>query len=202
MSYASMCADLVGLQDRLGIDRCPVIGHSMGGKVAMWLALTRPERVSSLVVVDVAPVHYHHDFSLIIAAMRRLDPGAVKRRADADAALEADLPEVGLRQFILQNLLFDGEGYRWRVNLDALESGMADITGFPRTRQGQHYGGPALFVHGAESDYVDATGRREVLRLFPNAELVSIGGAGHWLHVEQPDRFLEVLERFLRRYSY
>lgn len=195
MSYAAMAGDVRDVIAPLG--RCAVIGHSMGGKVAMVLALLYPGLVERLVVVDIAPVAYgprrHADY---IAAMQAADLG-VARRAQVGAQLRDGIPEDELRAFLLQNLVRDEHGMRWRLNLDVLADHMGEIMGWPADLAGARYDGPTLFVTGAESDYVRPEHHDTMHALFPQARIVTIAGAAHWLHAQQPQRFVDEVEKFL-----
>lgn len=175
-----------------------VVGHSMGGKAAMVLALTRPDLVEGLVVVDIAPVGYTHTFAPYIKAMRGVSLVSATRRADVEARLAADIPDPRVRAFLMQNL--DGEPgcYRWKPNLAVLGASMADILDFPRFPPGTRYGGRALFLAGARSDYVRAEHKPEIERLFPNARIETVEGADHWLHADRPDAFVAAVKAFLR----
>lgn len=197
MSYGAMAADVGATLDGLGIARCSLIGHSMGGKVAMATALVHTAQVERLVVVDIAPVAYGAAQLGYVRAMRTLDLGMVGRRADADAALAAAVPNAAERAFLLQNLVFDAAGARWQLNLPAIETAMADLAGFPDFAPAAAYRGPALFVAGGRSDYVLPPQEPAIRRFFPNARIARIADAGHWLHAEQPDAFLALVEPFL-----
>lgn len=192
--YLSMADDLAETIENIG-PPAAVLGHSMGGKAAMALALTRPELVERLIVADIAPVAYSHTQQDVIDAMRSVDLAMVSRRSDAEPALEEAIPEPALRAFLLQNLAFEDGRARWRINLDALEGNMAAMISFPDFST--TYEGPTLFVHGAASDYVAEDRHREIRRLFPAAEFVAIPGAGHWLHAEKPKEFLDATRAFL-----
>ncbi len=196
MGYPEMAADLRAFIERQGLEDAVWIGHSMGGKAAMWLALAWPERAAGLVVVDIAPVSYDHGFENILAAMAAVDLERLGSRSDADRQLAVRLPDAGLRQYLLQNLV-QGQGrWRWRVDLDLLREAMAAITGFEPPAGGT-YPGPALFVYGSDSSYVTPAHQRRITELFPLARLRMIPGAGHWLYAEQPERFVAALEGFL-----
>ena len=169
----------------------------MGGKVAMHLALKTPHRVSALAVVDMAPARYTHDFDNVLAAFRRVDLTTVSSRADADAQMRAAIPGSAVRAFLLQNLERRDGRWGWRVNLAALAAAQAAITGFPDYPPGTQYAGPALFIHGELSDYVKPSHQVAIRRLFPQAALQGIEGAGHWVYADQAAAFLEALEGFL-----
>lgn len=187
--YPDMAADLAASLAQPG----DVLGHSMGGKAAMLLALNHPDRVKRLVVADIAPVAYGHSQLPMIDAMRRVDLNQVESRRDADEQLAAYVPEPALRAFLLQSL--DVRERRWRLNLEALAQEMPKIMGFPEV-EGQ-FDGPTLFISGGDSDYVARDHRSRVKELFPNAHFAKIPGAGHWLHAEQPRAFEAAVRTFL-----
>lgn len=197
MSYPLMAADLVAYMDERNMDASTLLGHSMGGKVAMRVALDQPDRVSDLVVVDIAPVAAGDDHLPYIRAMRSLDLHRVDRRESASQMLSDAIPDPGLRQFLLQNLDRDNGGFRWRLNLEALSENMDALHDFPLSPGSALYPGPALFVRGANSHYVPQDRHGEIRRLFPAAEIKTVAGAGHWLHAEQPEAFLEAVKPFL-----
>ncbi len=186
LSYEAMAEDLIGLLDQLGIARAALVGHSLGGKVAMWLALNRPERVAALAVVDIAPVTYPARFGREIAALQKLDLRTLASRRDADARLVAAIPGAMMRGFLLQNLRKTEAGWSWRINLAALPGAMAGLGTFP-IAQGRQFPGPTAFIHGGNSDYVTAAHLPLIRALFPRAELITIPGAGHWVHADQPE---------------
>jgi esterase len=189
--YPELAADLAEVIEARGAPM-DVLGHSMGGKAAMVLALTRPELVRRLVVADIAPVAYGHSQIQNIEAMRRVDPARVASRAEAAAALGP--LEPGLAEFFLQSL--DLKDRRWRLNLDALEANMPAILGFPPIEG--RFDGPVLFLTGADSGYVTPEARPRIRELFPKARFARIPGAGHWLHAEKPREFEAAVDTFLK----
>jgi esterase len=197
MDYVEMAEDVRATLHASGHRRCALIGHSMGGKVAMMAALGHGEDVERLVVVDIAPVTYHPRHLAYVRAMRALDLGAIKRRAEADARLAPAVGDAAERGFLLQNLVFDGGAARWRLNLAAIERALPDLAGFPALAPAASYRGPALFVAGVRSDYLRSEHEPKIRRLFPDARIARIADAGHWLHAEQPQAFLDIVEPFL-----
>lgn len=196
MSYADMAGDVLDYLDRQGIERCSLLGHSMGGKTAMQLALTAPLRMERLIVADIAPVSYppHHDE--ILAGLAAVNPSALQSRGEADQILADYVPELPVRQFLLKNLVRrEGDGFAWRMNLPVIRRCYHQIT------LGQHgdapFTGPVLFIKGGNSNYIQARHREQVARLFPHAEVRIIPGTGHWLHAEKPEVFAALCERFL-----
>ncbi|KPP92511.1 MAG: putative hydrolases or acyltransferases (alpha/beta hydrolase superfamily) [Rhodobacteraceae bacterium HLUCCA08] len=185
-SYDDLAQDLAALLDR----PTDVVGHSMGGKAAMVLAVTYPDLVNRLIVADIAPVAYAHSQSHNIAAMRAVDLSGVARRSEAGDLLQV---EEALKPFLLQSL--DADGKRWKLNLDVLDRDMDKIVGFPEL-DGQ-FDGPALFLSGADSDYLQPAHRDRIKALFPAAKFAKIPGAGHWLHAEKPREFEAALRAFL-----
>ncbi|MFN3845226.1 MAG: alpha/beta fold hydrolase [Paracoccaceae bacterium] len=194
-SYPDMAADLAEVIGTLG-GKADVMGHSMGGKAAMHLALTQGDLVRKLVVADIAPVAYGHDQSRHVHAMRALDLTGITTRGEADRRLAALVDDPSLRAFFLQSLDLKAQGHpRWRLNLDVLEAEMPKIVGWPDTHG--HFDGPVLFLTGADSHYVKLEYRPTIRALFPAARFAKIPGTGHWLHAEKPREFEETVRAFL-----
>ena len=192
--YEAMAGDLADTIAAHG-GRADVLGHSMGGKAAMVLALTAPERVGRLVVADIAPTAYAHTQLDYVRALQAVDLAAVARRSDADAQLATRVPEPGLRAFFLQSLAIGARGAAWKLNLPALAEQMPRIMGFPDI--GGSFEGPALFLTGGASDYVRPEHWPRIRALFPAAVPRVIDGAGHWLHAEAPEVFADAVAEFL-----
>jgi len=195
MSYPAMAADLGKLIDDLDSGPVVVVGHSMGGKAAMTLALTHPERVLGLMVIDIAPVTYEHSYMPYIDAMRSVPLGELQRRSEAEPYMTEAIPDPGVRAFLLQNLGQDETGLKWQVNLDAIARGLPDILEFPHGA-GHPYEGPALFVRGANSDFVQDSHTPQIDNLFPAAEHADVAGAGHWVHAEKPEDTIRHISDF------
>ena len=183
-SYPDMAGDLAEVIEAHG-GRADVLGHSMGGKAAMVLALTRPELVNRLIVADIAPVAYSHSQIQYIEAMRAVDLDRVEKRSDASDQLARSVSDPALRAFFTQSL--DLREKRWKLNLDVLAAEMPKILSFPEIEG--VFEGPTLFLSGAESDYVLPEYRERIRTLFPAARFAKIPGAGHWLHAEKPREF-------------
>lgn len=190
--YPSMAEDLAEVITHHG-GQADVIGHSMGGKTAMMLALNHGDMVRRLVVADIAPVPYSHTQLPFIAAMRAVDLSRIERRSDAEEMLAEQGVDKALQSFFTQSL--DLPSKRWRLNLDALAANMPAIMSFPE-RSG-HWSGPTLFLAGAESDYVRPEHRDRIRTLFPAARFAKIPGAGHWLHADKPREFEAAVRMFL-----
>lgn len=193
MDYPALANDLGIFLDARALDSVMLLGHSMGGKVAMWFALQHSERVRRLIVVDIAPVAYRHSFQGILQVLQTLPLAQINNRKQAEALLADAIPEQAFRQFLLQNLVLQDGRYHWRVDLEILCRTAPNIVGFPDVSKLPPFTGASLFIAGAESDYVDEAA---VKPLFPQSRLVSIAGAGHWLHVEQPAAFIRQVEMF------
>jgi len=197
MGYRDMVDDLLAFMDGHGLHRGAVLGHSLGGKVAMRLALEHPRRVERLIVVDIAPAAYRHDYGDILEAMERLDLASIARRSDAEELLQPAIPDTAVRLFLLQNLVMGPEGYRWRINLAALRRHMSEIVGFPTAMPDGPYRGETLFLDGERSDYVLPVHHAPIRHYFPRARITTVANAGHWVHAEQPNALLETVEGFL-----
>jgi len=190
-TYDDLASDLAEIANQTGAPM-DVVGHSMGGKAAMVLALLHPNLVNRLVVADIAPVAYGHSQIQFIEAMKAVDLPQVTRRSDAESQLGALGVDKSLQSFFTQSL--DVPEKRWRLNLDVLANQMGHIMSFPDITG--TYGGPTLFLSGGASDYVTAHHRPGIKALFPNAHFAKIPGAGHWLHAEKPREFEASLAAF------
>lgn len=198
MDYVAMAEDVASLIEERGGGRAAVLGHSMGGKVAMVLALTRPALVERLVVVDIAPVAYRATLGAYASALRALPLRPGMRRAEADAALAATVENPAERAFLLQNLVFDAVGApRWKPNLAAIEANMPLIASFPEMPRHARHDGAVLVLRGERSAYVRPDHHEPTLALFPRAVFVTVPGAGHWVQAEAPEAFLRAVEPFL-----
>ncbi|HWB47746.1 MAG TPA: alpha/beta fold hydrolase [Stellaceae bacterium] len=204
MDYRAMADDIRLAMQQRGYRRYALLGHSMGGKAAMVAALTAPQAIEKLVVVDIAPVVYPiMPYAAYVAAMRALDLSTITRRREADAKLAEVVKDAAERAFLLQNLVLGrdvggGDGPpRWRINLPAIEAALGTLAGFPALPGDARYDGPALFVAGGRSRSLPAAHEPAVNALFGNAAFVRIAEAGHWVHADAPDAFVSAVEPFL-----
>jgi pimeloyl-ACP methyl ester carboxylesterase len=195
MRYPTLAADVVETLQSLGVSEAAVVGHSMGGKAAMAMALLSPRCVGRLLVADIAPVAYQHGNTAYTSAMQAVPLAAGLTRRQADVALAEAVPDQVLRPFLLQNLRL-GAQPGWRIGLDEITAAIPELEGW--TDLSGTYQGPALFVTGANSDYVLSEHRPLIRTLFPAARFVAIKNAGHWIHADNPAGFLSVAEAFLR----
>ena len=209
-NYDAMRDDLIEFMDRKGLPKATLIGHSMGGKTVMHLAVSDPDRVESLVVLDMSPFtcepgRHSAQYSLhskIIAGMLKVDFNRVDKREDVEDQLADNIPSSRIRSFLMKNVVRDPDGnYRWRLNIQVIADEMDSIfAGLEPTGNvsGQGISGyPVLFVRGGDSDYISDDCILEIKQIFRAAEFATIPGAGHWLHVEQPDLLVKTLRYFL-----
>jgi esterase len=196
MNYELMARDLLELLDSLHLEKAGLVGHSMGGKTAMQFALVHPERVSKLVVADIAPKAYPPWHAEILKALLSLNLSGFQRRQQIDQALADSIPENRIRQFLLKGITRDDDGgFRWRLNLKAIASNYVHLNAALAPKHPSNV--PALFLSGGESDYVQPPDHEVIKRLFPRASFHAITGAGHWVHADNPPAFLSALLEFL-----
>lgn len=195
--YPALAADVARLIETTAGGRAAVLGHSMGGKAAMMLSLTRPELVARLVVVDIAPVASTGTPVDYVRAMRRLPLERFTRRSEVADALADAVPDRGVRNFLSLNAAVGDAGLSWTLNLEILERDFEAILGFPAIPPGRSFPGPTLFLAGERSGYLKPEHRPEIERLFPAATVETIAGAGHWVHADAPEAFVAAVNRFL-----
>jgi pimeloyl-ACP methyl ester carboxylesterase len=196
MDYPMMAADLRSFLDERGISRAHLLGHSMGGKTVMEFAVTHPERVDRLVVVDIAPRGYPPGHDGIFDALCAVKPAAYPTRAEVEAALAPLVPSPAVRAFLLKNLIRDAEGrLGWKMNLPVLRREYDAIRGPVAAHS--LCDRPALFIAGGRSRYILPEDREEIRRIFPHAAVFTVRSAGHWVHAEAPEDVEMVVRRFL-----
>lgn len=195
-SYEAMAEDVLEYMRDRGFESAIIMGHSMGGKVAMHLATMEPSAVEKLCVVDIAPKSYPVHHQEIIDAMRTLDFSILKSRKEADDKLAESMPNFAMRQFLLKSLYWESEGVLgWRFNLDAIEANI-EMVGLPLNERA-YYSGPTTFIRGALSNYVKDTDFDLILNHFPTTKFITIPNAGHWVHSEQPQLMFDAICEFL-----
>ncbi|SPJ34722.1 alpha/beta fold hydrolase [Kushneria phyllosphaerae] len=196
MRYEDMAADVLSVMDQLDIQQCDLLGHSMGGKVAMTMARCHPQRVARLIVADIAPIAYEHGHDDIFRAHRLVEDALPESRKEADEAMAEAIDNRTTRQFLATNLMRDDQGILgWRVGLDFIEEGYGDIVAPPGGEA--PYTGPALVLRGEHSDYVTDDALPVIADIMPASKVDTIKGAGHWLHAEQPEAFIRAIDAFL-----
>jgi len=196
MDYAAQASDVAETMAALGIGRAIVLGHSMGGKAAMMLALARPDMVERLIIADIAPRPYPPALRGVVAALQAVPLHLGLTRQEADQALKGAVPEAPIRSFLLQNLRFETSPPSWRIGLSEITDAMPEIEAFAPP-QSARFNGPALAMAGALSPYIRAEDHAGFRALFPNIGFASIARAGHWLHAENPEGFMAALRDFL-----
>ncbi len=195
LDLRAMGADVEETIRSLGLGRAVVMGHSLGGKVAMALALDHPEATSGILVADIAPVAYRHGHGALVQALRGLDLAPGLTRAGADTALAASVADPSVRALLLQNLR-TGARPAWTIGLDEIAGSLDQAEGWPAWPDAR-FEGPSWFVRGERSDYVLADHWERIRALFPRAVLRTVPDAGHWLHVDQPDAFAAIAREFI-----
>jgi esterase len=196
MNYLVLADDLLAFMAAHQIPKAHVLGHSMGGKVAMTFALLYPGKVDHLVVADIGPVPYDGDHLPLFEAMLAMPLDQLKDRQEAEDFLENRIYSAAVRQFLLKNLARNADGFAWRPNLKVLHKHYRQLMDFDAF--GKVNGGPVSFLRGAKSDYINPADFSFYQSIFPFAVLYNIPDAGHWLHAEQPGLFLEIVRTVLR----
>ena len=195
-NYDLLAMDLKNYLDYHELESTNLLGHSMGGKTTMQFACSYPSMVTKLIVADIAPKYYPPHHSGIIDALNKIDLNRISSRGEADEQLKKYMPDFGTRQFLLKNLYWnEDKKLRFRFNLDVLSEKMQEIG--ENINNTDSYDGPTLFLKGDRSEYVVENDMTEIKKHFPNAEMGTISNAGHWLHAENPEQFLEKSLKFL-----
>lgn len=198
MSYSLMADDIKELMDKENLEECILLGHSMGGKVAMQFASMYPEKLDALIVADIAPKRYKPGHLEIIAALKSLDFSKIKSRTEAQKQLSEKIDSAGVRNFLLKNLSRTGSGqYGLKMNLAAIETAYDHIIGEIEFSWPLNI--PTLFLSGSESRYIQEHDRAEIEAWFTEVEFDEVSKAGHWLHADNPNEFIEKVNSFLKK---
>jgi esterase len=200
MDLPVMADDILDFIRRQQLAPCIILGHSLGGKVAMQAALTEPAVFDKLIVADIAPKHYPPRHADIFAAVDAINGAAVTSRQQADALIKNILPDQAMRLFLLSNLRRNDDGtFGWRMNIDAIRNHYHEISDAPKPPQpGGQYSKPTLFIKGDQSPYIKNEDMQAIHKLFPAAALEAIPDCGHWVHSEEPEKFLKIVEDFIK----
>lgn len=200
MDYAEMADDVLQLIERLGLDRRSVLGHSMGGKMAMAmaLALRQPQRIGRLLVADIAPVAYADTLTPFAQAMRSVDLVSAASRAEVQRRLLQAVPDAAVVPFLMQNLVARNEHFDWRINLLGIVAAMPQLCGFPAELLGARFERPVTVLAGEHSDYVAQRDGADLGPMFNQVDVEVIAGAGHWVHADQPAAFLDRVRKALQ----
>lgn len=195
-TYEAMAKDVIELMDDEGLDKAHILGHSMGGKVAMHLATQFSERVNKLIVVDIAPKYYPPHHQQIFEGFHAVDLKSLETRKDADEQMGKVISNFGVRQFILKNLNRTKEGnFEWKLNLSAIEKAIENVG--KSIDEEVSFDGACLFIGGSKSDYITPEDHDLIRSHFKSATIVSIKGAGHWVHAEKPEELIKSVSQFL-----
>lgn len=198
-NYTVMSEDVIELMNDEGLDQVALIGHSMGGKTAMRLALDHPERLAHLVVSDIAPRAGTHNQRNVVDALLAVNPNRLATRKDAEAILGQYLHDEGTKQFLLKNLYWKENGGEkildWRFNLEVISKNLDEVTAATDSPSPCYV--DSLFVRGERSNYITADDETEISYIFPNSRVTTIANAGHWIHADQPVAFFEAVNDFL-----
>jgi len=193
--YHSMAEDIKQLIDTLELDDVAILGHSMGGKAAMFFADRYAEQLENLIIVDIAPKHYPVHHRTILDGLKSIELHSINSRTQADDQLKAYIPEAPVRQFLLKNLKRTKNGFEWKINLPVLDQQIENVgealpdlsTVDTRT----------LFIKGGGSDYISEEDKNSIGRQFPNSRVATVEGAGHWVHAEAPEELIDLVGGFL-----
>jgi pimeloyl-ACP methyl ester carboxylesterase len=198
MAYADMAGDVLRVIEREGLVQSAVMGHSMGGKTAMALALLHPQAVGRLILADIAPVVYADRLSPFAEAMRGIDLLTAGSRGEIQQRLAGAVPDANVVPFLMQNLVSRDAQFGWRINLAGIGAAIPTLSGFPDELRGLQYTGPVQVIAGGRSDYVEHHDGRDYRPMFPKTRIDVIDSAGHWVHADEPQRFLALVRKTLQ----
>ncbi|GAB4300062.1 MAG: alpha/beta fold hydrolase [Methylophaga sp.] len=194
-SFTVMAQDIARLCEELNLGRVHILGHSLGGKVAMQFAANHAGSIDKLVVIDISPRQYFSQHTPLMDAMMSLDLTRLDSRSAVDEALAGKVADKSVRQFLLMNLQMGDKGFYWRINLPVLKANYQQL--MAPVCEGQEVPVNSLFVYGSLSEYVTEDDRALIKRHFPRAKFQAIDKAGHWVHSERPQQFKRVVEDYL-----
>lgn len=196
-TYEAMANDLVNFIESEHVDNPIIIGHSMGGKVAMKFAVNFPQLFEKLIVVDIAPRAYPPHHQQILKGLQSIDLKNLRSRKDADDQLSEYIPDLGVRQFLLKNLTRDSENnFKWKINLPVIAEKIENIGDGLEDRMASDK--PTLFIRGENSDYISPDDSISIISFFPNSEIKTVKNAGHWVHAENPEELIRLVEEFIK----
>ena len=195
-NYQVMSQDVVNFIENLSLEKPLLLGHSMGGKVGMTLALEFPQLIHGLIVVDIAPrVYFNTRFKAFLEILLRLDLTQFKTRSEIDRHIAQKIPQIAIRQFLLKNLKRTSDNhFSWKLNLKAIYENLEHI--LSAVKSTHHFDGPVLFLRGEKSDYIQQSDIPEIKKLFPEAQIKTIAGASHWVHADAPDLLIAEIVNF------
>jgi esterase len=198
LNYAVMAEDLKEFIEDYNLENAVLIGHSMGGKTVMQFAMNYPDLFAKIIVVDIAPKFYPVHHSMILQGLASIDLKTLKSRTEANELMKRFEESEGVRQFLLKNLWRNPEKnneFDWRINVPVIAKNI-DIVGHELSNE-RTIEKPVLFIKGSESHYIKPEDERKIWELFPNYELVTIEGAGHWVQADKPQEFVEAVLKFV-----
>lgn len=196
MNLSSMAADLSTWMDEQQLTSAMLVGHSLGAKVVMELALNLPDKCKKLVAIDIAPVQYQPRHTQIFKGLLALDPPNLSSRSQADTQLKPYVTELAVRSFLLKNLVKEAKGFSWKMNLPVIDTCYSALIAANKLPM-QPFSGEVLFIKGGNSDYILESHTEAIGARFPKAKLRLIANTGHWLHAEKPDHVAKLVARFL-----
>ncbi len=195
MNLQSMAEDIIQWMDEHNLPSAHFVGHSLGGKAVMELAMRYPERCRRIAVIDIAPVRYEPRHYDVFSAFNAVDPSLITNRSEADTLMKPYVQEVAVRSFLLKNLIKVDSGYQWRLNLPALIDNYDAL--IDQNYQGAVFNQPILFIKGGDSSYITESYREAITMRFSQVSLKVVPNTGHWLHAEKPEHISRLLHRFL-----
>ncbi|EDP98760.1 alpha/beta fold hydrolase [Shewanella benthica] len=204
MDYPLLAQAVITLMDSLQLAHAHILGHSMGGKIAMATALSYPDRVTSLIAADIAPVSYQQRHDQVFSGLEGIDLSGLKSRSEALKQLLAAGLDEGTAQFLLKNLSRTDQGFNWKMNLAGLKSSYRDLIAWYNDIEAEdflQYSKPTLFIRGGDSDYITSEHRQAIMSQFPQVQAKTIEGTGHWLHAQKPAIFNRIVSDFITKHE-